>query len=51
MTLKNKYQSFIDDMFDEHQRPTVFFKIDMRSGYHQLKVAEESVPKIAFQTR
>nr|GEV70649.1 hypothetical protein [Tanacetum cinerariifolium] len=41
----------IDDLFDQLQGLKVYSKIDMRSGYHQLIVREEDVPKIAFRTR
>ena len=38
-------------MFDQLQRASYFFKIDLRSGYHQLRVRGEDVPKMAFRTR
>nr|GFA96601.1 retrotransposon protein, putative, Ty3-gypsy subclass [Tanacetum cinerariifolium] len=41
----------IDDLFDQLQGSSVYSKIDLRSGYHQLRVREEDVPKIAFKTR
>nr|GEZ91942.1 reverse transcriptase domain-containing protein [Tanacetum cinerariifolium] len=41
----------IDDLFDQLQGSSVYSKIDQRSGYHQLKVREEDIPKTAFITR
>ena len=38
-------------MFDQLQRASVFSKIDLRFGYHQLKIKELDVPKITFRTR
>ena len=52
VTIKNKYPlPRIDDMFDQLQGAQVFSKIDLRSGYHQLKIKAEDVPKTAFRTR
>nr|GFA84609.1 putative reverse transcriptase domain-containing protein [Tanacetum cinerariifolium] len=52
LTVKNRYLlPRIDDLFDQLQGSSVYSKIDLRSGYHQLRVREEDVPKIAFKTR
>ena len=52
MTVKNKYPlPRIDDLLDQLQGAEVFSKIDLRSGNHQLKIAEQHVPKTAFRTR
>ncbi|KAJ0867732.1 putative nucleotidyltransferase, Ribonuclease H [Helianthus annuus] len=52
LTVKNRYPlPRINDLFDQLQGASWFSKIDLRSGYHQLKVKEEDVPKTAFRTR
>ncbi|KAL0541480.1 hypothetical protein IC582_021525 [Cucumis melo] len=52
VTVKNRYPlPRIDDLFDQLQGATVFSKIDLRSGYHQLRIKDEDVPKTAFRSR
>ena len=52
VTIKNKYPlPRIDALFDQLQRSTLFLKIDLRSGYHQLRVRKEGIPKTTFRTR
>ena len=50
--MKNKYPlPCIDDLFDQLASAAIFSKIDLRSGYHQLKIKREDVPKTTFRTR
>nr|GEY74307.1 putative reverse transcriptase domain-containing protein [Tanacetum cinerariifolium] len=52
LTVKNHYPlPRIDDMFDQLQGLSVYSKIYLRSGYHQLRVHEEDIPKTTFRTR
>ena len=52
VTIKNKYRLLrIEDLFDQMSGAKVFSKIDLRSGYHQLRIQLEDIPKIAFTTR
>ncbi|GJV24110.1 putative reverse transcriptase domain-containing protein [Tanacetum coccineum] len=52
LTVKNRYLlPRTDDLFDQLQGSSIYSKIDFRSGYHQLRVREQDIPKTAFQTR
>ena len=52
LTVKNKYLlPRIDDLFDQLKGASIFSKIDMRSGYHQLKIKDADVHKTVFRTR
>ncbi|GJU42354.1 putative reverse transcriptase domain-containing protein [Tanacetum coccineum] len=52
LTIKNRYPLHrIDDLFDQLQGSQYFSKIDLRSGYHQLRVHDHNIPKTAFRTR
>ncbi|GKB14414.1 putative reverse transcriptase domain-containing protein [Tanacetum coccineum] len=52
LTVKNHYPlPRIDDLFDQLQGSSMYYKIDLRSGYHQLCIKEEDIPITAFQTQ
>ncbi|GJT20297.1 putative reverse transcriptase domain-containing protein [Tanacetum coccineum] len=52
LTVKNHYPlPRIDDLFDQLRGACPFLKIELRSGYHQIRVHEDDIPKTAFQTR
>nr|GFA94544.1 putative reverse transcriptase domain-containing protein [Tanacetum cinerariifolium] len=52
LTVKNRYPlPRIDDLFDQLQGLSVYSKIDLRTGYHQLRIREEDIPITAFRTR
>jgi hypothetical protein len=52
ITIKNKYLlPRIKDLFDQMKGASVFFKINLRLAYHQLRIRELDIPKTAFRTR
>nr|GFB93196.1 putative reverse transcriptase domain-containing protein [Tanacetum cinerariifolium] len=52
LTVKNRYPLLrINDLFDQLQGSSVYSKIDLRTGYHQLCIREEDIPITAFRTR
>ena len=52
VTIRNQYPLLrINELFDQLQGSRVYSKIDLRSGYHQLRVQDSDVPKTAFRTR
>ena len=52
VTIKNRYPlPRIDDLFDQLSGARVYSKIDLRTGYHQLRVRDTDIPKTAFRTR
>ena len=52
VTIRNQYPlPRIDELFDQLQGSRVYFKIDLRSGYHKLRVQKSDVPKTVFRTR
>ncbi|GJU42948.1 putative reverse transcriptase domain-containing protein [Tanacetum coccineum] len=52
LTVKNRYPLLrINDLFDQLQGSSIYSKIDLRSGYHQLRIREQDIPKTTFRTR
>lgn len=50
VTIKNQFPLLrIDEIFDQMKGAAVFSKIDLRSGYHQLRIKEEDIPKTVFR--
>jgi hypothetical protein len=51
VTIKNKYPlARIEDLFDQMRGAWVFSKIDLRPGYHQMRIRPSNIPKTAFST-
>ena len=52
VTMKNKYPlPRIDDLFHQMRKAKVFYNIDLRSGYHQVRIKDEEIHKTTFRTR
>ena len=52
VTIKNRYPlPRIDDLFDQLRGARVYSKVDLRTGYHQLRVRDTDIPKTVFRTR
>ena len=52
LTMKNRYPLLrIDDLFDQLQGVSWFSKTDLPSGYHQMRIRDEDIPKTTFRTR
>ena len=52
MTIKNRYPfPDIDDLFDQIRREMILSKIDLRSGYHQVRIKDEYIFKTTFRTQ
>ncbi len=52
LTVKNSYPLMrIDEIFDRLKGAKIFSKIDLRSGYHQIRIDDKTIPKTAFRTK